>query len=563
MKKIAIYALVLFLLIYVLPLNIRPIVIPDETRYGEISREMVKTGDWIVPKLNGLRYFEKPVLGHWLNAVSIITFGKNAFAIRLPSALSGGLSALILFLLILRCTGDLTTAIFTASVFLTCLEIFLIGTFCILDSMFSMFLTASVASFYCGFTDVTSLRKFIFLAFAGIACGLAFLTKGFLAFVIPVIIIFPFALWQHQFKKLLYIIWLPVIAAVLTALPWSIIIGLKEPDFWNYFFWVEHVDRFLLPTVEQHTSPFWFFIPVFFIAVFPWTGQIASVIYKLVRTPVKSSLMRFAICWFLFPFLFFSVCSGKLLTYILPCIPPLIVMFTVSISREVKTATSDKINQSCRIGVFIIVVLIIVLPLTQILIPSARIYRANEYWKLLLIATGLVTYAIMLFLTEKSKRYEGKLFFPCLAPLLLLFCVPFYIPDKFIESHDPINFLLRYKDRIDDNTILVSDDYLTPAVCWCYGRSDVFLFHRAGEFTYGLEYDSQAKGRFLSLSEFNKLITEDLNKKHVVLITFTKRYLDYKQRIPKPFFENSGFGFVFAEFGDGLNPNLQSVISKR
>ena len=89
--KITLSLLILgFLLIYILPLGFRPLVIPDESRYAEIPREMIATGDWTVPRLNGLRYFEKPVLGYWLNAMSIQSFGENAFAARFPSAMATG-----------------------------------------------------------------------------------------------------------------------------------------------------------------------------------------------------------------------------------------------------------------------------------------------------------------------------------------------------------------------------------------------------------------------------------------------------------------------------------------
>jgi len=83
--------LVAYFLVYIGPLPFRPLYLPDETRYAEIPREMLATGDWIVPRLNGLRYFEKPVFGYWVTGLSILCFAENQFAVRLPSALATGL----------------------------------------------------------------------------------------------------------------------------------------------------------------------------------------------------------------------------------------------------------------------------------------------------------------------------------------------------------------------------------------------------------------------------------------------------------------------------------------
>ncbi len=89
-NRFAKYALVVlaivFIGVYLLPLGLRPMVVPDEARYGVIPAEMIDTGDWVVPHLIGIRYFEKPVLGYWLTAVSFLGFGENTFALRLPSA---------------------------------------------------------------------------------------------------------------------------------------------------------------------------------------------------------------------------------------------------------------------------------------------------------------------------------------------------------------------------------------------------------------------------------------------------------------------------------------------
>ena len=101
-RHYAVLLLSFFFLAYLLPLGVRELLVPDETRYAEIPREMIAGGDWLVPHLNGLRYFEKPPLGYWVHAGALLLFGENNFAVRLPSALAAGLSALVITLLVSR-----------------------------------------------------------------------------------------------------------------------------------------------------------------------------------------------------------------------------------------------------------------------------------------------------------------------------------------------------------------------------------------------------------------------------------------------------------------------------
>ena len=95
-----------FLITYLFPLNFHALFSPDEIRYAEISREMIASGNWVVPHFNGLLYFEKPVMAYWLNALSQIIFGQNNFAVRLPSALSVLGSVYFLFLFVSKETKD-------------------------------------------------------------------------------------------------------------------------------------------------------------------------------------------------------------------------------------------------------------------------------------------------------------------------------------------------------------------------------------------------------------------------------------------------------------------------
>ena len=135
---------------------------------------------------------------------------------------------------------------------------------------------------------------------------------------------------QGRWKDTLRMLFLPITGAVLVSLPWAILIHQREPDFWNYFFWYEHVHRFLSDTA-QHKKPFWFFMAALPALFTPWILFLPAAIIGLWNkqwsvNPEKR-LFLFCLCWFSFPFLFFSASSGKLITYLLPCIPPLTILF--------------------------------------------------------------------------------------------------------------------------------------------------------------------------------------------------------------------------------------------
>jgi 4-amino-4-deoxy-L-arabinose transferase len=555
MKKVTLVIFVLFFLSYILPLGMRPMVMPDETRYAEISREMLTTGDWIVPKLDGLRYFEKPVLGHWLNATSQYLFGQNAFAVRLPSALSVGFSAFAIFFLVRRFASGTQAGLLAVATFLTCLEVFAIGIFCVLDSLFSLFITATLVTFYFAWTEVVSRKKYAFLALSGMFCGLAFLTKGFLAFVLPALVILPLAIWEHRWKKLPAFCWLPLVVAILVTLPWSVAIYFKEPDFWHYFFFTEHIERFIAADGGQHPEPFWFYVPVLAGGALPWTPVFPLVIVGLRKTRLKDPFLRFLLCWLIFPFLFFSACEGKLGTYILPCYPPLAILTAIGLLSifhpSAHHQTLAALSRNLRNSAIILFILVALLILVQIFIPGARIYARSEVWKFVIVVVALLTYGLLLLHASDAENLQRKLALWYLGPVLLMFSSHFAIPERFLYNKTPDEFLLRNQHRIHPDTELVSDNYLTPAVCFCYKRSDVLIVDRGGEFTYGLGYDD-SKRRQLDVDEFGSRVSgldpQAANDETRVLITSMKRYAEYRKKLPKPIFEDIDRNFVFAEF---------------
>jgi 4-amino-4-deoxy-L-arabinose transferase len=549
-KKASLILIIGFLFLYIVPLGVRPMVIPDETRYAEISREMLDTGDWTVPKLDGLRYFEKPVLGYWLNTAAISLFGENAFSIRLPSAMAVGISGLMLFCIVRKFGDDDSTALLVAAAFMTCFEVFGVGTFCVLDSVFSMLVTATLIFFFFAWQEsVSASKKNRFLLLAGVSCGLAFLAKGFLAFALPVMVVCPFLFWQREWKQLLRVGWLPLIVAILTALPWCIVIQIKEPDFWRYFSWQEHIQRFIDPAGGQHHSPFWFFVPVILAGTLPWSTWLPNAILGLKKIQFREPFVRFMVCWLVFPFVFFSMSGGKLGTYILPCFPPFIILIILGFRKWYTLPGNERkftVNQYISAALMILVAIALTLSQAGVF-GSFRIYRSGETWKWQVLVGAFLFYAIILVWVGRQKGLNRRFFYCCLAPLAVMFCIPFVVPDRVKTGKMPGEFLLRNVHRIHSDTTLISDSNMAPAVCWFYKRSDVHLFESIGELEYGLSY-TDAAGRLIDRSGFKTFMQQHANGEKVVLITTEKRYADYKKALSSPLQEEYDDGFVLAEY---------------
>lgn len=549
MKKSVISVIAIFVILYILPLGVRPIAIPDESRYAEIPREILASGDWVVPRLAGLKYFEKPIAGYWINALSIMSLGENAFAVRLPSAISTGISAMTIFLLVSRFAGGTYAGMIGAVSLLTCILVFAVGTLNVLDSLLSMFLTAAMTSFFFAHMEKNSKKKAAYLALFGSLCGMAFLTKGFLAFAVPVVAILPFMLWERRGKDLFKIPWLPMIAAALVSLPWGLMIHLTEADFWNYFFWTEHIKRFLSPVSGQHPKPYWYFIPVIVLGAFPWISLLPAAIPGIKMTRFRDPLLRFASCWLLFPFLFFSASSGKLVTYILPCFPPIVILITVGLLRYLETGRQRGFILGVSITALTAGILGAVITATHVIhFADLRLYGESETWKWVVGISGFFVWSLLSVLALKIPGAYRKMAVFSVAPMVFLFASHFIAPDRVMEGRAPGRLLVRHSTQVLPDTILVSDDHLIHAVCWFYKRDDVNLLDNVGEHSYGLRHDDSNPPRLLSPDQFAELISRNRGRKSVIWITDTYRYKRYRNKLPAPVYEDTDRGFIFARF---------------
>lgn len=548
-RNIIFIVLCLFVFLYIMPLGVRPIFVDDEARYGEIPREMIASGDWVVPRLNGLRYFEKPVLGYWLNGASILLFGENAFAVRLPTALAAGFSALLVFLLLRSRTPkeDKQTAPLGALIFLSCFAVIVIGTFAALDSMLSFFLTGAMFFFFFAVTSRQgSGREKVMLAAAGFFTGLAFLIKGFLVFVVLGLSMGGFLIWQQRFKDLLRMAWLPLVVALVTVLPWGIMIHLREPDYWNYFFWNEHVRRFLSDDA-QHKEPFWFFLAIAPAMCLPWTFAIPAALNGLrKKISPQDDLIRFCICWLLLPFLFFSASKGKLITYILPCFPPFAILVTLGLNRYFTGGRHRIFNWSALAAALVFgVVLFIFMLIHLVNINDIHVYTSTAGW--LAIAGGAAAMCCFFILAARNSLYARKIIFFGLSPALLFFALQFNIPDEAMQSKDLASLLEQRVHEVTPETIILAAGNTSRTVCWVFKRDNVYIISGPAELEYGIKHDENG-GRFLTIPETAEMITR--NPGQIVLVARKRDYEQWLESLPEPAtLCNSGpHGYVFATY---------------
>jgi len=544
-----------FFVIYILPLGARPLVIPDETRYAEIPREMLSSGNWAVPHFNGMRYFEKPVLGYWIHAVSIRLLGENNFAVRLPSALAVGFSALLIFFLLyytnrnrnssdesyLSCPHNYSIknpyqpSFLGSFIFLVSFEVFGIGNTAVLDNLLALFLTATLAFFFFASESTpNSNREKFYLILSGSCCGLAFMTKGFLAFAIPALTLSAYLIWERRFRDLWRMSWIPLLTAILISLPWAILIHIKEPDFWNFFFWNEHVRRFFSGNAQHEKTFFYYFLCAPGV-IMPWTFVAPSAFLEIRKSyresGIKGRLIRLALCWMILPFLLFSCASGKLLTYILPCFPPFAILTGFGFWSDTSTA---KWRKFFRWGVLANAILFGLILLLFTGAQFCEIGNSLHYahpWKTLLGINGLVT-AIMLFcFSAQARKRTHKIILLGLAPGLLFLSAHFLVPDLVIEKKAPGPFLTHNQSCVTLDTIVIAEARLAGAVCWYLKRDNIYIIGHGGEFKYGLSYD-KSSARRLDLKPMADFIRQHPGK--IVLVARVKRLNQWRNVLPQP-----------------------------
>jgi 4-amino-4-deoxy-L-arabinose transferase-like glycosyltransferase len=331
------FALLALLALFVCADNMgRPLANPDEGRYSEISREMALSGDWVTPRLNGLKYFEKPPLQYWASAAAFKVLGVNEFAARVYTALCA--------LLTLACVGYAARRLASAEAALLAVAVLLsspyfmaLGCIVTLDMGLTAWTTLSVCAFLVAQAEApngAACRRWMLVAWVGMA--LAVLSKGLIGIVFPAAAIFMHCLIHRDWRMLARLEWLRGSAIFIAIVaPWFVLVSRANPEFAQFFFVHEHFERFV-STGHRREGSWWYFWPILFAGFLPWMLALVPAAWSAWRrdpAPGAFPWRRFAILWTLLIVLFFSASSSKLPAYILPVFPILALVLGEWLAR--------------------------------------------------------------------------------------------------------------------------------------------------------------------------------------------------------------------------------------
>ena len=308
-------------------LGYRHLVKPDEGRYAEIPREMVASGDWLTPRLNGYKYFEKPALQYWATAMLFSVFGQNEWAARLWPGLTGFLGVLLVFWAGERLFAP-PAALCGAAVAAGSALYVVVGHILTLDMALTFFMSASVFAFAVAQGDAEESRRRRWMLVAWASAALAVMTKGLVGIVLPAGAVAAYVLLHRDWGLLprLYLIRGGLLFLAIVA-PWFILVSLANPEFFRFFFIHEHFERFLTREHDRY-QPLWFFLPVLLGGMLPWTVGLFPALWRAWTPSAAAGFhpQRFLLLWCAVVFAFFSASNSKLVPYILPLFPALALL---------------------------------------------------------------------------------------------------------------------------------------------------------------------------------------------------------------------------------------------
>jgi 4-amino-4-deoxy-L-arabinose transferase-like glycosyltransferase len=487
-SKLFIWSLILlYSLTWLYMLGSRTLVPTDEGRYAEMAREMLVTGDWITPRLNGIKYFEKPPLQTWMNALTFRLFGLGEWQARLWTGLCGlggiGMVAVAGRKVFSPYAGFVAALVLGSSFYWVAL-----GHINTLDMGLSAMMTLSLCSLLIAQRDNSTRderRNWMLACWAGMA--LAVLSKGMIGIVLPGAVLILYALlskdwgiWKrlHMGKGLLLFL-------TITA-PWFLLVSLKNPEFPYFFFIHEHFERFLLR--NHHREGGWYyFLPLLLLGFIPWLGMLFQALLAGLRQNCDSVFQprQLLTVWTIFIFLFFSISNSKLPSYILPIFPALALLtgcWLETASRRNWIVTAGLVATLGAIG----------LPLAFRITSLAKnplekpFYAAYQPWVITAAIMALVGGLFSLLLLRSRRRDTDLAAVPLAVTGFIIVIVLMQGHEPFGRNASGLPLVSAINAELSPSTPLYALGRYDQVLPFYIGRT-MILVENQSELSYGLK----------------------------------------------------------------------------
>ncbi|HET7371216.1 MAG TPA: glycosyltransferase family 39 protein [Gammaproteobacteria bacterium] len=486
-------------------LQYRDLFMTDEGRYAEIPREMVASGDWITPHLDGFKYFEKPALHYWITAAIYEVAGLHNWTARLWIALAGFLGLGMTWYAGAR-LFDQRTGRYGALTLAGSFYYVYMGHFNTLDMGLAFFMCASLFGFLIAQQRPDNpghTRRWMLAAWG--AAALALLTKGLVALAIPGAVFVIYSLTKRDWRVWRRLHILPGLALFLAiAAPWFIVVSLRNPDFFHFFFVVQHFERYLTP-IAHRPGPWYYFLPVLALGALPWLWQGAVALVRGAGGVVRRDNLRFDPVWFLWlwivvTFLFFSASDSKLASYILPLMPAFALLVGRELARQERQGLLSALGITLLLGAIMLVYSVLYLPSLSSNAVPAELYAQLAAWS---IGAAIVLVAVALA-GMGLVRKRPAVVVPVLAIGWLVAVQVLISGSQVLSPAYSTRALVAQlaDDNIDGAPFYSVDDY-EQSLPFYLGRTVIPVSYR-GELAFGIDRRQQPERYVATLAAFKR-----------------------------------------------------------
>jgi len=308
----------------------------DEPRFAQPAVEMLRSGDWIVPRFNGEPFFHKPPLCYWLIAAGYKVFGVNEFATRLPSSLAGALTCVLVYLMGRR-LWDRPTALLAAAVLASSLIVVTMSKLATADAVLLLITTVAIW----GLVEVWQANGRARMAKSAfwVALGIAGLCKGPAILIVVAPLAVGLLIFERQrawFRQLGW--WWGLPLALLIALPWYVLADrAAQGALVQRFVCYDILARIRRP-LESHRGFPGFYLAALLVDSWPFSAFLPLLIFMAFKSARTDRRLKFMLIWLFAPIVALEFVSTKMIHYLTPVMPAmaLLVARTIVASPDLK-----------------------------------------------------------------------------------------------------------------------------------------------------------------------------------------------------------------------------------